>query len=104
MTIPPTLGWLIAALVCFVIDTVILVIIGFDPGRVFGSVVNIVFHIWVIVSLILGIVAHFKLKKAAEKAAADKAAAPETVDGSFPAWSGWRSFGSFTPVFVMGRG
>ena len=33
-------GWLIAALVCFVIDTVILVIIGFDPGRVFGSVVG----------------------------------------------------------------
>ena len=89
-------GWLIAALVCFVIDTVILVIIGFDPGRVFGSVINIVFHIWVIVSLILGIVAHFKLKKAAKKAAADKAAeksaekssAPETVDGSIPAWSG----------------
>ncbi|MBP5765950.1 MAG: hypothetical protein J6X47_03075, partial [Clostridia bacterium] len=80
-------GWLIAALVCFVIDTVILVIIGFDPGRVFGSVVNIVFHIWVIVSLILGIVAHFKLKKAAEKAA-EKSSAPETVDGSFPAWSG----------------
>ncbi len=54
------IGWMIFALVFFVIDTVaMLLILEIKSERI----IDIVFHVWVIVSLILGINACSKLKK-----------------------------------------
>ncbi len=53
-------GWLIAALVMFGIDT--LVMFGYY-GFYLGIIVDIIFHIWVIVILAMGINAHYKLRK-----------------------------------------
>ena len=53
-------GWLIAALVMFAIDTVaMLLCYGFDPSMI----LDIVFHIWVVVSLFRGVMAYFSLSK-----------------------------------------
>lgn len=68
-------GWLIFALVFFAIDTVILLLF---LGIQADSILNIVFHGWVIVSLIMGIRASYKLKKLP---IAD-AAGPETADAA----------------------
>ena len=53
-------GWLIFMLVFFGIDTLLMLVLG---GISFDSVINILFHAWVIYYLILGINSHFKLKK-----------------------------------------
>ena len=53
-------GWLIFALVIFVIDTIGMFIF---TGFAVEGIVDIIFHVWVIVSLALGINAYFKLKK-----------------------------------------
>jgi hypothetical protein len=53
-------GWLIAALVLFVLDTGFVLFL-FDTTMILDAV----FHVWVLVSLILGLVAAGKLKKAA---------------------------------------
>ena len=52
-------GWLIVAMVMFVLDTIFM----FSNGIPTDSVLDVVFHIWVIVSFGMGIYAHFKLKK-----------------------------------------
>ncbi|MBE6740207.1 MAG: hypothetical protein E7565_07810 [Ruminococcaceae bacterium] len=54
------IGWMIFALVFFVIDTVAMLLILEIKSE---SIIDIVFHVWVIVSLILGINACSKLKK-----------------------------------------
>jgi len=53
-------GWLTFALVLFGIDTVGMLLIG---GIALESVIDILFHGWVIYYLISGIIAHNKLKK-----------------------------------------
>ena len=53
-------GWLIAALVIFSIDTLGMFLIN---GFALDSMIDIAFHIWVIISLSLGIHAGHKLKK-----------------------------------------
>lgn len=53
-------GWLIFALVFFSVDTVAMVLLS---GISYDSIFDIVFHGWVIYSLVSGIVAHSKLKK-----------------------------------------
>lgn len=53
-------GWLIAALVFFSLDTVFMfAIFGFSTNMLF----DIVFHAWVIISFAIGINAHCRLKK-----------------------------------------
>ena len=52
-------GWVIAALVLFVIDTIALIVIA---GFSLELVLDYVFHVWVIVILAKGISAHYKLK------------------------------------------
>jgi hypothetical protein len=54
------IGWIIFALVMFVIDTVCMIVIG---GFAFESVLDILFHVWVLYYLFLGINANSKLKK-----------------------------------------
>ena len=51
-------GWIIAALVLFSLDTLYLLLCGITAD----SVIDIIFHIWVIVSLASGISAYKKLK------------------------------------------
>lgn len=53
-------GWLIFALVFFGLDTIGMLVLN---GIAADSVIDILFHAWVIVDLILGIRAHYKLKK-----------------------------------------
>lgn len=57
-------GFLIAATVLFIIDTVALFYLF---GIAADSIVDYIFHAWVIISLIIGIRAHFKLKDLPEE-------------------------------------
>lgn len=53
-------GWLVAALVAFIADTIFMfVVVGFSTDMI----LDVVFHVWVIVSLFTGISAAVKLKK-----------------------------------------
>ncbi|MBQ8028597.1 MAG: hypothetical protein IJ262_04225 [Clostridia bacterium] len=60
------IGWLIFALVLFVVDT--LAMLGFS-GFSSDMILDIVFHVWVIASLVGGIVNFKKLKKLPEASA-----------------------------------
>jgi len=53
-------GWMIAALVLFGIDTALMLLLN---GISSEMIVDIVFHAWVVISLIIGISANYKLKK-----------------------------------------
>ncbi len=70
-------GWLIAAAVLFGIDTVGLVVL---EGFYVGMIVDLLFHAWIMCYLIIGIVAHYKLKKpsVAEAVTSFAAAAADT--------------------------
>lgn len=53
-------GWLIVSLVIFSVDTLAMfALMGFE----LESIIDIVFHVWIIISLSLGINSHCKLKK-----------------------------------------
>jgi len=56
-------GWMIAGLVLFAADTVYMFL---SYGFSVDQILDILFHIWVLASLIMGVVAHFKLKKLPE--------------------------------------
>jgi hypothetical protein len=56
-------GWLITALVFIALDTGLMLLLG----SIADNILNVVFHGWIIVSLIMGISAHFKLKKLPEE-------------------------------------
>ena len=60
----PRVGWMIFALVLFILDTGAMLLIS---GISADMIMDIVFHGWVIVSLIGGISAYFKLKKLPEE-------------------------------------
>lgn len=57
-------GWMITALVFFVIDTAAMLLMIQITADV---IIDIVFHGWVVVSLVMGIAAHYKLKKLPEE-------------------------------------
>ena len=52
-------GWMIAGLVLFTVDTVLLLLNGIN----FDFILDYLFHAWVVVSFITGVSAHYKLKK-----------------------------------------
>lgn len=56
-------GWMIAVLVLFAVDTILMVLGGIS----LDSVMDVVFHAWVVISLSMGTIAHFKLKKLPEE-------------------------------------
>lgn len=56
-------GWLIAALVFFAIDTGLMLLLAFSAE----NILDVVFHGLIIVSMIRGISAHYKLKKLPEE-------------------------------------
>ncbi|MBQ8276066.1 MAG: hypothetical protein IJZ02_05535 [Clostridia bacterium] len=56
-------GWLIAALVLFALDTAVMFYIN---GISVDMIMDIILHAWVIVTLSVGVHAHFKRKKLAE--------------------------------------
>lgn len=68
-------GWMITALVLFSIDTLMMVLGGLS----IDSALDVLFHGWVIVSLSMGIAAHFKLKKLP-----DEEPAPEIPNMDIP--------------------
>ena len=53
-------GWLLFTLVIFILDTLFMLI---DAGVQSDMLVDYLFHIWVIVSLAIGMSAGYKLKK-----------------------------------------
>ena len=53
-------GWLLFTLVIFILDTLFMFI---DVGVQSDMLVDYLFHIWVIVSLFIGVSAGYKLKK-----------------------------------------
>ena len=71
-------GWLIAALVFFAFDTLGLL---FYYGIALDSLMDILFHIWVLYYLIAGVTAHYKLKRmpADEPFPVAPAASPEAA-------------------------
>ena len=67
-------GWLVVSVVLFSLDTVIMFLLtGIDTSMI----MDILFHAWVIISLISGIVNYNKWKKIPDKV---PAAEPETAD------------------------
>ena len=76
-------GWIIACLVFVCLDTVAYLWLGFSGADIVGSIVNIAFHVWVIVSLTNGITAFYKLQTLpAEEEILDTTG--EVVDGIGP--------------------
>lgn len=70
-------GWLVFALVIFCIDTLLMLFLqGMSE-----SIMDIVFHVWVIVSLTSGIIAYNKLKKLPEEEIVEITEADENVEG-----------------------
>lgn len=63
-------GWLIAALVCFSLDTIAMIWLY---GLAFEMILDVLFHAWVLYYLITGVRAHYKLRALPEEA-------PATVD------------------------
>ena len=57
------IGWIVFALVMFVIDTLLLLLVW---GVSLDNLMDLAFHIWVLVSFVMGIASHFKLKKLPE--------------------------------------
>ena len=55
-------GWLIPALVFFVLDSAFLVYFSLSAGFDFGMIIDFFFHGWILFSLIMGIVNGVKLK------------------------------------------
>lgn len=56
----PRVGWMIFALVFFIMDTAVMLLMVIDIS---DYIIDILFHGWVIISLIMGIISYFKLKK-----------------------------------------
>ena len=56
-------GWLVVAVVAFILDTVALVLVCLAFDALTDSIMDLVFHAWVVVSLAQGIAANGKLKK-----------------------------------------
>lgn len=69
-------GWLICALVFIILDTIATVAL---LGIAADSIIDIAFHIWLLVSVIGGVSAHYKLKKMPEKVVT----AEESVEAEF---------------------
>ena len=76
-------GWLVAALVFFVVDTLYMF---YTSGFSADMILDILFHVWVIVTLIMGIVAALKLKKLPAEEAPQMYVAPQQMpfDGTLP--------------------
>jgi hypothetical protein len=77
-------GWLVVALVAFILDTLALVLICLAFDALADSIMDFVFHAWVIVTLIQGINAGKKLKNLPAEAYE-----PEMVQPDAPAELPW---------------
>ncbi len=57
------IGWYIVAFVMFILDTVMLVVMAGSLGLLSDSIVDLIFHAWVLLGLGQALVANKKLKK-----------------------------------------
>lgn len=69
-------GWLLFTLVIFILDTLFMFI---DAGIQTNMIIDYLFHIWVIVSLAIGMSAGYKLKKLPSEEEEELAEEAETV-------------------------
>ena len=67
-------GWMIFSLVFFAVDTAVML---YMTGVSSDMILDIVFHAWVIVSLVSGVISYFKLKKLPEEPIEVPLASPE---------------------------
>lgn len=79
-------GWLILSLVFFSLDTILMLLLN---GIALDWIMDILFHGYVIYFLIMGINAHFKLKKLPleEETATDETILEDGFDQSYPEFS-----------------
>ena len=56
-------GWIVVAFVAFILDTLALLGLCLMMDMLVDSIMDLVFHAWVVVSLMQGIIANGKLKK-----------------------------------------
>lgn len=79
-------GWLILSLVFFSLDTILMLLLN---GIALDWIMDILFHGYVIYFLIIGINAHFKLKKLPleEETATDETILEDGFDQSYPEFS-----------------
>ena len=56
-------GWIVVAFVAFILDTLALLGLCLMMDKLVDSIMDLVFHAWVVVSLMQGIIANGKLKK-----------------------------------------
>lgn len=74
------LGWLIVALVFFAIDSITLVVLN---GINMAMIMDYIFHIWALVSIIMGISSMIKFKKLPpEEIVTDEVVSEATAEGS----------------------
>lgn len=59
------MGWLVAAMVLFILDTVCLIAVAALMGFLGDSVLDLVFHVWAVVSMAMAISADGKWKRLA---------------------------------------
>lgn len=59
-------GWYVVALVLFIIDTVLFVLMALAMNLLTDSIMDLVFHAWVILELCQALIAHTKLKNMPE--------------------------------------
>ena len=70
------IGGLIAALVLFIIDTALLVLLALDFEMLADSIMDLVFHGWVVLELCQALVCHKKLKALPPEPEAEPVPAP----------------------------
>jgi len=69
-------GWYVAALVLFIIDTVLLVLLALAFETLADSIMDLVFHGWVVLELSQALICHKKLKALPPEPEAEPVPAP----------------------------
>lgn len=80
-------GWLIAALVLFIVDSVLLVLMTLAMEMLTESIIDLVFHAWVVVSLCQALSADKKLKALPEEIVEEAPAAPVAAPVTEEPWN-----------------
>lgn len=77
-------GWMVAALVMFLLDTVAMALLYLSM-REFGGIMDVIFHIWVMYYLVMGVIAGHQLRTLPEPSPEEVAALLSTDSTAAPA-------------------
>lgn len=74
-------GWLVLGLVMFAVDCVYLAIIYIMYGFALSDIIDVLFHVWCLISLVTGVICGYKIKKQESLKTEDGAVSqPETAE------------------------